>query len=99
MTPDVKDTIFQFVLKELSSITGRDASSFTWDSQLIGSNAQIKSRAMVELLLALEDFTEDRFGVEFDWSSDTVMSESRSILRSIDSLVTHLDQLVAAAKT
>ncbi|MCW5732166.1 MAG: acyl carrier protein [Alphaproteobacteria bacterium] len=60
---------------------------------LIGPRAVVKSRALVEILLALEEFAEEHLGVTFDWTSDSAMSQSRSIFRTVESLATHLHGL------
>ena len=63
------------------------------ETQLVGPTAAIKSRALVEALLALEEFAEEHLGVEFDWTSDAAMSQSRSIFRTVDALASHLHKL------
>jgi hypothetical protein len=42
------------------------------------------------LLLAVEDFAKEQLGVNWDWTSDSAMSEARSVLRSVGSLARHL---------
>ena len=63
------------------------------ETKLIGADAAIKSRALVELLLALEDFAESDLGCNFDWTSDQALSEANSAFRSVGSLTDHLHQL------
>ena len=53
----------------------------TAETVLIGSQAAVKSRALVEILLACEDFAEEKLDAEFDWTSDVALSQSRSIFR------------------
>jgi len=60
---------------------------------LIGSQAVIKSRVVVELMLALEDYAEEELGFQFDWSSDSAMSEVRSVMRTVGTLADHLDSM------
>jgi len=55
------------------------------ESSLIGSESLLDSMKLVELCLALEDKASD-VGFEFDWTSDTAMSKSRSMFRSVQSL-------------
>ena len=64
------------------------------DSSLVGENAIISSRELVEVLLAIEEYAEDELGVEFDWASDTAMSERRSMFRTPASLAEYLASLV-----
>ena len=85
-----RDNIRQAVIDLLGEFEGLPPESLTEDTQLIGAQAAIKSRTLVELLLALEDYAESDLGVEFDWTSDSAMSEARSIFRSVGSLTDHL---------
>ena len=57
----------------------------TEDMQLIGGDSLLDSMKLVEVCLALEDLAEEH-GFEFDWTSDTAMSKSRSMFRSVASL-------------
>ena len=60
---------------------------------LIGIGAIVSSREVVELLLALEEYAEEELECEFDWTSDSAMSSSNSIFRSVDALADHLYEL------
>ena len=53
--------------------------------QLIGGEALLDSMKLVELCLSLEDVAEE-MGFEFDWTSNSAMSKSRSMFRSVLSL-------------
>ena len=57
----------------------------TEDMQLIGRESLLDSMKLVEVCLALEDLA-DEHGFEFDWTSDSAMSKSRSMFRSITKL-------------
>ena len=57
----------------------------TEDMELIGGNASLDSMKLVEVCLALEDIAQEQ-GFEFDWTSETAMSKSRGMFRSIDAL-------------
>ena len=59
----------------------------TDDTTLIGDGGVLDSMKLVELCLALEDFAEEK-GFEFDWNSGQAMSRSRSMFRTVDSLLT-----------
>lgn len=52
---------------------------------LIGSDSALDSMKLVELCLALEDRAAE-LGFEFDWTSDSAMSRSRSMFRTAGSL-------------
>ncbi len=83
---DLKEKIVRMVsdLAELEDV------SVDENTPLIGSTRIIKSRALVELCLALEDYAEE-LGFEFDWTSEAAMSQSRSIFRTVGSLVGHFE--------
>jgi len=89
----IHDKIYRFIVGEISDITSLKASSFNEGSSLFGSTAAIKSRELVELLLAVEDFMMDTFNQEFDWTNDSAFSERTSIFRTIGSLTDHLTSL------
>ena len=82
--------IADFLCRELASITGRPVESFGEHSALIGARTEVASRGFVELLLAAEDFANERLGFAFDWASDGAMSEARSHYRTVGSLANHL---------
>lgn len=55
------------------------------DMQLIGGEALLDSMNLVQVCLTLEDEAEE-LGFEFDWTSESTMSRSRSMFRSVMSL-------------
>ena len=55
------------------------------ETRLIGENAILDSMKLVELCLSLEDKAED-FDFEFNWTSDTAMSNTKSIFITIETL-------------
>ena len=57
------------------------------NTPLIGDGSVLDSMKLVELCLSLEDFAEEK-GFEFDWTSGQAMSRSRSMFRTVDSLLT-----------
>jgi acyl carrier protein len=61
--------------------------SVTDDTALIGGESLLDSMKLVELCIALEDKATD-LGFEFDWTSDSAMSKSRSMFRTASSLAT-----------
>ena len=78
----VLDRIWQFILDTLESLRERGEISkevrIEKDARLIGDDAIIDSRSLVELLLALEEFIDEEYGAAFDWSSDRAMSAKNS---------------------
>jgi acyl carrier protein len=91
------EVVRQRVIEMAADICGRDASEITAESRLIGDDAILDSRSLVELLLTLEEFAEDELGVTFDWSGDSAMSQRRSMFRSIGTLSEHIAGLKADA--
>ena len=57
----------------------------TEEIQLIGGASLLDSMKLVEVCLALEDLADDN-GFEFDWTSESAMSKSRSMFRTVASL-------------
>lgn len=91
---DVKGAILEFLRQEAISITGNGSLNLNENSRLIGSQAVISSRELVELALAAEDHMDATYGAVFDWTSDSAMSSDRSIFRSVGTLLAHLVSLV-----
>ena len=54
-------------------------------SKLIGSSSFIDSMTLVQLCIALEDFS-NKLNFEFDWTSEKAMSRSQSIFRTVEAL-------------
>jgi acyl carrier protein len=88
--------IEDFLRTELASLTNKDASAINADTVLVGANRVVDSADLVVLLLAVEDFAKEKLGVDWDWTSDSAMSEARSVLRSVGSLARHLSELQPA---
>ena len=57
----------------------------TEEMQLIGGESLLDSMKLVEVCLALEDVA-DEHGFVFDWTSESAMSKSRSMFRSLAAL-------------
>ena len=85
-----------FIRDELASLTGAAPVSVTADTVLVGQNRVLDSADLVVLLLAVEEFAKEKMGVGWDWTSDSAMSEARSVLRSVGSLAHHLADLQPA---
>ena len=91
MTTAIKSEIFL----KIHSLLEDKSIEVTDDMPLIGGNGVLDSMKLVELCLMLEDMATD-LGFEFDWTSDTAMSRSRSMFRTAESLVSEfLEQLEA----
>ena len=77
---NAKDLVLSTIVNVLE-----DEVDINEDMELIGGNSLIDSIKLVEICLALEDKA-DEIGFEFDWTSDSAMSKSRSIFRSVKTL-------------
>ena len=90
---DSSARIRSFIVGEVAGILDRSPDEVDGQTRLIGSERAIKSFQLVELLLAVEDYCESELGFEFDWESDSALSEARSFLRTIDDFAAHLSGL------
>jgi acyl carrier protein len=88
--------IEDFIRAEVASLIGKNVQDVTADTILVGQNRVVDSADLVVLLLAVEDFAKEQLGVQWDWTSDSAMSEARSVLRSVGSLSRHLSELQPA---
>ncbi|HEX2721388.1 MAG TPA: hypothetical protein VHM24_00620 [Gemmatimonadaceae bacterium] len=84
-----------FIREEVAQLTGQAVGTITGDTVLVGTGRVLDSADLVMLLLSVEEFARDSLGARFDWTSDSAMSEARSILRSVGSLARHLTELPA----
>ena len=80
----------KFIAEEVSSLIGPSEAKIDADTPIIGHNRVLDSADLVVLLLAVEDYARENLGFDWDWTSDSAMSEARSVLRSIGSLADHL---------
>ena len=89
------DPIKSEVFNQISLLLEDKSLKVADDMPLIGSDSVLDSMKLVELCLALEDKAAD-IGFEFDWTSDSAMSRSRSMFRTAGSLaVEFISQLEA----
>ena len=87
------DQIENFIREEAAALTGKPADSITSSTVLVGSGRVVDSADLVMLLIAAEDYARENLGATFDWTSDSAMSEARSVLRNVETLAKHLSQL------
>ncbi len=73
------------IVKEAITTALDGKSEVSDDMQLIGGKSLLDSMKLVEVCLTLEDLA-DELGFEFDWTSETAMSKSRSMFRTVESL-------------
>ena len=73
------------VAAEVAKLSAKPATEISTETRLIGSEGVLDSMRLVELCLALEDLAAER-GFEFDWASESAMSRSRGMFRTVGSL-------------
>ena len=93
MTAAIKSEIFL----KIHSLLEDKSVEVTDDMPLIGGNGVLDSMKLVELCLMLEDMATDLY-FEFDWTSDTAMSRSRSMFRTAQSLAAEFIEQLEANK-
>lgn len=81
------------IIKELNAICKSTSEKFSPSTALVGSTRAIKSVQLVELLLKMEEYVEEKLNKKFDWANNSAMSETRSVLRTINSLAKHIHDL------
>ena len=88
----IKQDIIDFIKIKLEE-EGIEDIEVTEESGLIGDGGIIDSMGIVELCLFLEDKAQT-LNFEFDWTSDSAMSNSRSMFKSVESLAdTFIEQI------
>lgn len=88
--PVGKEEVEKFIIDEVQMLIGDTSSPVTTETPLIGANRAVDSADLVVLLLAVEDYARENLGFQWDWTSDSAMSEARSVLRNVGSLAEHL---------
>jgi hypothetical protein len=83
----------RFIREEVAALTGQPPETVSPDTVLVGTGRVVDSADLVMLLIAAEEYAKDDLGAMFDWTSDSAMSEARSVLRSVASLSKHLSEL------
>ena len=83
----------EFIRNEVSAMTGKPVEEITSSTVLVGPGRIVDSADLVMLLITAEEYATDTLGAHFDWTSDSAMSEARSILRNVGSLSKHLAEL------
>jgi len=84
------DRVSEFLLDSLKEFQQRqeipEDSILDHDTLLMGDGGVIDSRSLVELLIGLEEFLEEQFSADFNWTTDRAMSAKRSPFRTLKSL-------------
>jgi hypothetical protein len=87
---NTRDAVISFLVQEVSAISGLPLGKLSETTPLIGAGTVLNSRGLVELLVALEEFSEEKLQVHFDWTSDSAMSTNRSVYRTVASLADYI---------
>ena len=75
----------QRILDAIAGMVDDKSLAISEDTALLGDGSVLDSMKLVELCLALEDMASE-LGFEFDWTSETAMSRSRSMFRTAGAL-------------
>jgi len=78
------DEATEIVIKTITRVL-KEKNKVTKEMQLIGGDSLLDSMKLVEVCVALEDMAE-KHSFEFDWTSATTMSKSRSMFRDVGTL-------------
>ncbi|MDG2297650.1 MAG: acyl carrier protein [Gammaproteobacteria bacterium] len=73
------------IIQAIQSLIEDSSVELNESTALLGGDGLMDSMSLVELCLILEDKASE-LGFEFDWTSDSAMSRSRSMFRSVGSL-------------
>jgi len=84
---NANDELKQKIYARLSDLLEGNSVAVSDDTPLIGDDRALDSMKLLELCLSLEDMATD-LGFEFDWTSETAMSKSRSMFRTAGALAT-----------
>jgi acyl carrier protein len=88
----IKNKIFNAIAAQLEK-----TSPVSDNTPLIGDDRALDSMKLLEVCLSLEDIATD-LGFEFDWTSETAMSKSRSMFRTAGALATEFISQLASKK-
>ena len=80
-----KSLVKKKIINLIDGLLEGNSEEITGDMELVGGNTMLDSMKLVEVCLELEDLAEEN-GFEFDWTSETAMSKSRGMFRTIDAL-------------
>lgn len=73
------------VIAEVRAVVKDQSVALTAETALIGDGRVLDSLSLVELCLRLEDRAIS-MGFDFDWTSDSAMSRSHSMFRTVGAL-------------
>ena len=77
-----------FIKSQVALITKHDFTEISDSTIIYGEDGLFDSMGLIELCIRLEDFATE-LGFEFNWTSNSAMSNSKSIFHDILSLHQH----------
>jgi acyl carrier protein len=88
--------IEEMVQLEVAKCLRKENPILSIDTTLIGPGGVFDSILLIELCVALEDRSSE-LGFEFDWTSDSAMSRSRSVFTTVGSLAIEFHRQMEAS--
>ncbi len=95
MSDDV--ALKRIIFEALAALLEGCSHTVSDDTPLIGDDRALDSMKLLELCVTLEDIAHD-LGFEFDWTSETAMSKSRSMFRTAGALANEFLSQMASGK-
>jgi acyl carrier protein len=89
--------ITELVAKEVSRVLRNEKTQISAETTLMGDSGALDSILLIELCVGLEDRSSE-LGFEFDWTSDSAMSRSRSMFASVESLANEFSRQLRESK-
>jgi acyl carrier protein len=86
----------KLAMDAIQAAVGKNDITVTEDTPLIGDGSVLDSMKLVEVCLELEDIAEEH-DFEFDWTSESAMSKSRSMFRTAGTLAADFCQQATKA--
>ena len=92
-----KQQILELVIAEVSRAIRSEEVHIVEQTVLMGNSGVLDSILLIELCVGLEDRSSE-MGFEFDWTSDSAMSRSRSMFASVESLANEFHRQLRDSK-
>lgn len=91
------EEVVEVVTLEVKKCIRDQSAPVSSTTPLMGQEGLLDSILLVELCVGLEDRSSE-LGFEFDWTSDSAMSRSRSIFITVESLAQEFHNQMLASK-
>lgn len=73
------------LIEIIRDVAGDESVEVSENSSLVGEKGVLDSMGLVQVCLRLEELADEQ-GFSFDWTSESAMSRSRGIFRSVTTL-------------